>query len=128
MANFSIKSGDYTALHFTVLKNEEEFDVKDFLVLFTIKKPFVGSINLNPEEDEMAVLRKNSESATLIEKLGGGKIRVHIYPSDFSKILDGEYDYDLQISQNSNPENTITTVLSGMVSVTKEITKRIKVL
>ena len=128
MANISIKSGDYTALLFTILKNEVELDIEKFLVLFTIKKPFVGSINLNPSKDELAVLRKNSDDIKLIEKLGGGKIRIHIYPSDFNGIIDGDYDYDLQISQNSNLENTITTVLSGTVGVTKEITKRTKVL
>lgn len=128
MANVSIKSGDYTALVFTILKNGVELDVGDFLILFTMKKPFIGSTNLNPMKDELAVLRKNSNDNTLIEKLGGGKIRVHIYPSDFNTIIDGVYDYDLQISQESNPENTITTVLSGTVSVTKEITRRTKVL
>ena len=128
MTDVSIKSGDYTALLFTILNNNVELDVSQFLILFTVKKPFTGSVNLNPLKDELAVLRKNSKDATLIEKLGGGKIRVHIYPSDFKTIIDGDYDYDLQISQESNPENTITTVLSGTVSVTKEITRRVNIL
>jgi hypothetical protein len=124
MADVSIKSGDYTALDFTILKNGVEFDVSGFLVLFTAKKSFVGAVSLNPNEDNLAVLTKNSDSPESIERLGGAKVRVHIYPSDFAKILDGSYDYDLQISQVSNPENTITTVISGSLSVTKEITKR----
>ena len=129
MSDFNLRLGDYAALEMSVYREGELYDPKDFLILFTIKKPFTGYTSLNPKADTEAIITKNSESSGGtggIDNLGGGKIRVNFFTSDFNNVLEGVYDYDLQISQSANPQDTVITILSGQVTIQKEITTRIQ--
>lgn len=125
MSEINLTIGDTSVLDVTVYRNDEPLDLKDYLVLFTVKKPFFGSIGANNPDDTKAVLTKNSDidSSGGIEKYGTGSIRIILGSLDTKNIIDGAYDYDLQISKPGE-QDTVITVDSGTINFSKEITTR----
>jgi len=115
--------GDSSVMDVSIYNDDELLDLTEYLILFTVKKPFFGAIGLNPNEDSSAVLVKNSETDGGIVKYSLGSIKINISSTESSRIIDGEYDYDLQISLPSNPD-TIITVNSGKINFSKQITSR----
>ena len=67
MSEIILRVGDTSVLDFTIKKDEQPLDLKDFLVLFTVKKPFFGSVGINNPNDNQAIIAKNSD----IDKDGG---------------------------------------------------------
>lgn len=124
MSEIVLRVGDTSILDVDIYKDDSLLDLSEYLVLFTIKKPFAGHIGLNPTEDEKAVIAKNSDTDGGIEKYAVGKIKINLSSVDTKNIPDGQYDYDLQISK-PNTVDTVITVDSGTLSFSKEITNRI---
>jgi len=129
MSEITLRVGDTSVLDFTITKNDQPIDLRDFLVLFTVKKPFFGSIGLNTPNDNQAIITKNSDIDKNggIEKYGKGSVRVILGSLDTKNILDGDYDYDLQISKPGS-QDTVLTVDTGIITFTKEITRRTEAL
>lgn len=128
MADISLQIGDTSVLDVTVYRNDEPLDLIGYLVLFTVKKPFFGAMGGNNPDDSQAVIAKNSEIDNNggIEKYGLGNVRIIIGSGETKNIVDGVYEYDLQISK-PGPGNTIDTVItvdSGTITFIKEITRR----
>jgi hypothetical protein len=125
MSEINLTIGDTSVLDVTVYRNDEPLDLKDYLVLFTVKKPFFGSIGVSNPDDQKAVLAKNSDidSSGGIEKYGIGNVRIILGSLDTKNIIDGAYDYDLQISKPGE-QDTVITVDSGTINFSKEITTR----
>lgn len=125
MSEINLIAGDSSVLDFTIYKDEQPLDLKDFLVLFTVKKPFERYTNLHTLDDEKAIIVKNSDVNLEggIEKYGTGNIKVIIGSQDSKNILDGTYDYDIQISKPGT-QDTVITVISGQINFSKEITRR----
>lgn len=127
MSEIVLRVGDTSMLDVDIYKDDSLLDLSEYLVLFTIKKPFFGKIGLNATNDESAVITKNSNPDGGIEKHSIGKIKIQLSSIDTKGIADGEYDYDLQISK-PNVADTIITVDSGIISFSKEVTNRITAL
>jgi hypothetical protein len=127
MSEIVLRVGDTSMLDVDIYKDDSLLDLSDYLVLFTIKKPFYGNIGLNPSNDENAVITKNSNPSGGIEKHSVGKVKIQLSSMDTKDIADGEYDYDLQISK-PDVVDTIITVDSGTISFSKEVTNRITAL
>lgn len=125
MSEINLTIGDTSVLDVTVYRNDETLDLKDYLILFTVKKPFFGSIGTSNPDDAQAVLTKNSDidSPGGIEKYGTGNVRIILGSLDTKNIIDGAYDYDLQISKPGE-QDTVITVDSGTINFSKEITTR----
>jgi hypothetical protein len=124
MSEIILRVGDTSILDVSIYKDESLLDLSEYLVLFTIKKPFAGYTALNPSQDSKAAIVKNSEPDGGIEKYATGKIRVNLSSTDTKTLPDGEYDYDIQIS-NPDTVDTVITVDSGNISFSKEVTNRI---
>ena len=129
MSEIILRVGDTSVLDFTIKKDEQPLDLKDFLVLFTVKKPFFGSVGINNPNDNQAIIAKNSDidKDGGIEKYGSGSIRVILGSLDTKNILDGQYDYDLQLSKPGK-QDSVLTVDTGVITFTKEITRRTEAL
>jgi len=124
MSNVTIKIGDTSVLDVTIYQNEQPLDLTDYIVLFTVKKPFFGAIGINNPKDEEAAIRKNTEtSCGGIEKYGVGGIRIVLGSLDTKHLVDGDYEYDIQLSMPGEMDSIIT-VDSGTITLTKEITRR----
>ena len=124
MSEVTLKIGDTSVLDITIYQDEEPLDLTEYIVLFTVKKPFFGAIGLNNPKDEEAAITKNTEaSCGGIEKYGIGGIRVVLGSLDTKELADGVYDYDIQISKPGSQDSVIT-VDSGQITFTKEITRR----
>lgn len=123
MSEIQVQIGDTSVLDVNIYKDDDLLDINEYVVLFTVKKPFYGSIGLNNPEDTGAVITKNTEQGGGIEKYGFGKVRIVLASLDTKNIPDGTYDYDLQISKPGEIDAVIT-VDSGTITFTKEITRR----
>lgn len=126
MATSDISSyvGDTTVLEVKIYKNSELLDLTEYLVLFTVKQPFVGSINSPSGSDGAAVIKKNSDTDGGISKISTGLVRVTINATDTNSLLAGQYLYDVQISKQGTP-TTVFTVISGNITFSNQITSRI---
>ena len=124
MSEIILRVGDTSILDVSIYQDDGLLDLTEYLVLFTIKKPFVGNVALNPTEDAQAVIVKNSDTDGGIKKYALGKIKISLSSIDTKNIADGQYDYDLQISK-PNTIDTVITVDSGNLSFSKEVTNRI---
>lgn len=124
MSEIILRVGDTSILDVSIYQDDGLLDLTEYLVLFTIKKPFMGNVALNPTEDAQAVIVKNSDTDGGIEKYALGKIKISLSSIDTKNIADGQYDYDLQISK-PNTIDTVITVDSGNLSFSKEVTNRI---
>jgi|TARA_B110000483_G_C18141121_1_gene521503 hypothetical protein len=124
MSEIILRIGDTSILDVSIYKDELLLDLTEYLVLFTIKKPFTGYIGLNPTQDTEAVIVKNSEPDGGIEKYATGKTRISLSSADTKALPDGQYDYDIQISKPDTVD-TVITVDSGNISFSKEVTNRI---
>ena len=124
MSEIILRIGDTSILDVSIYKDEVLLDLTEYLVLFTIKKPFAGHVGLNPTQDTEAVVAKNSELGGGIEKYAIGKTRISLSSSDTKSLPDGQYDYDIQISKPDTVD-TVITVDSGNISFSKEVTNRI---
>ena len=125
MAELNLRIGDTSVLDVSIYRNDEPLNLNEFLVLFTVKKPFFGSMGMNNPNDEQAVITKNSDIEKLggIEKYGLGDVRIVLGSNDTKHIVDGVYEYDLQISK-PGVQDTVITVDSGTIVFEKEITRR----
>ncbi len=129
MANINLRIGDTAVLEVLIKKNDTPLDVSDFLILFTVKKPFSGAAAISSYDDTNAIISKNSDLDGGIDKVSGstGVARISITSYDSKKILDGEYLYDIQISK-AGTVDTVITVDSGTITFNKEVTTRIAAL
>jgi hypothetical protein len=123
MSELNLKIGDTSVLDVEIYKDDNLLDVSEYLVLFTIKKPFFGSVGLNDPDDTHSVVTKNSHYRGGIEKISFGNVRVVLASLDTKDIPDGVYDYDLQLSKPGE-EDAVITVDSGTITFSKEITRR----
>ena len=123
MSELNLKIGDTSVLDVEIYKDDNLLDVSEYLVLFTIKKPFFGSVGLNDPDDSHSVVAKNSHYRGGIEKISFGSVRVVLASLDTKDIPDGAYDYDLQLSKPGE-EDAVITVDSGTITFSKEITRR----
>ena len=123
MSEVNLTIGDTSVLDVSIYKDDVLMDLTNYLVLFTLKKPFHGIIGTNNPDDTKAILTKNSEASGGIEKYETGKIRVTLGSDDTKNIVDGSYDYDLQVSL-PGVQDTVITVDSGSILFSKEITRR----
>ena len=123
MSEIKLTIGDTSVLDVSVYKDDNLLDLANYLVLFTVKKPFFGVIGANNPDDTKAVITKNSEESGGIEKYGTGNVRITIGSNDSKDLVDGSYEYDLQISLPGE-QDTVITVDSGNIIFSKEITRR----
>lgn len=123
MAEVTLRIGDTSVLDVSIYRDDELLDVMGYMVLFTVKKPFFGSTLGNVPDDTKAAITKNSEVDGGIQKFGLGSVKIILNSSDTKDLVDGTYDYDLQISKPGE-EDTVITVDSGTITFTKEITRR----
>jgi hypothetical protein len=123
MSEVNLTIGDTSVLDVSVYKDDNLLDITNYLVLFTVKKPFFGVIGTNNPDDTKAVITKNSEESGGIEKYGTGNVRITIGSNDTKDLPDGSYEYDLQISLPGE-QDTVITVDSGNIIFSKEITRR----
>ena len=72
---------------------------------------------------ERVVSLFRSRSQRGIEKYGTGNVRITIGSDDTKDLVDGTYEYDLQISLPGE-QDTVITVDSGNIIFSKEITRR----
>lgn len=129
MADVKLRIGDTAVLEVSIYKNNQLMDLKDFLVLFTVKTPFEGASAVSAYDDTSAIITKNSDLDGGIEKVANqtGLCRISISSYDSKNILDGEYLYDIQVSK-AGTVDTVITVDSGTITFNKEITTRIAAL
>tara|TARA_Y100000361_G_scaffold61687_1_gene54139 strand:+ start:1034 stop:1417 length:384 start_codon:yes stop_codon:yes gene_type:complete len=123
MSEVKLTIGDTSVLDVSVYKDDALMDLTNYLVLFTVKRPFYGAIGANNPDDTKAVITKNSEASGGIEKYGNGKVRITLGSDDTKDMVDGSYDYDLQVSLPGE-QDTVITVDSGTILFSKEITRR----
>lgn len=124
MSEINLIIGDTSVLDVDIYRDDELLDLSDYIVFFTVKKPFFGSIGINNPDDTEAVIAKNSETdCGGIERYGIGKIRIALSSLDTKDIVDGIYEYDIQITKAGN-DDTVITVDSGNITFNKEITRR----
>lgn len=123
MSEIKLTIGDTSVLDVSVYKDSNVLDLANYLVLFTVKKPFYGAIGRNNPDDTKAVIAKNSQESGGIEKYGTGNVRITIGSDDTKDLVDGTYEYDLQISLPGE-QDTVITVDSGNIIFSKEITRR----
>lgn len=123
MAEVTLRIGDTSVLDVSIYRDDELLDVMGYMVLFTVKKPFFGSTLGNAPDDTKAAITKNSEVDGGIQKFGLGSVKIILNSSDTKDLVDGTYDYDLQISKPGE-EDVVITVDSGTITFTKEITRR----
>ena len=123
MSEVNLTIGDTSVLDVSIYKDDNLIDLTNYLVLFTVKKPFFGIIGSNNPDDTKAVITKNSQESGGIEKYGTGNVRITIGSNDTKDLPDGSYEYDLQISLPGE-QDTVITVDSGNIIFSKEITRR----
>jgi len=123
MSEVNLTIGDTSVLDVSIYKDDNLIDLTNYLVLFTVKKPFFGVIGSNNPDDTKAVITKNSQESGGIEKYGTGNVRITIGSNDTKDLPDGSYEYDLQISLPGE-QDTVITVDSGNIIFSKEITRR----
>ena len=123
MSEVNLTIGDTSVLGVSIYKDDNLIDLTNYLVLFTVKKPFFGIIGSNNPDDTQAVITKNSQESGGIEKYGTGNVRITIGSNDTKDLPDGSYEYDLQISLPGE-QDTVITVDSGNIIFSKEITRR----
>jgi len=123
MAEVTLRIGDTSVLDVSIYRDDELLDVMGYMVLFTVKKPFFGATLGNVPDDTKAAITKNSEVDGGIQKFGLGSVKIILNSSDTKDLVDGTYDYDLQISKPGE-EDVVITVDSGKITFTKEITRR----
>jgi len=123
MAELNLKIGDTSVLDVSIYQDASLLDIDEYLVLFTVKKPFFGSIGLNDPDDKNSVIRKSTHYRGGMEKNGYGNVRIVLSSIDTKDIPDGIYDYDLQLSKPGE-EDAVITVDSGTITFSKEITRR----
>ena len=123
MSEVNLTIGDTSVLDVSIYKDDNLIDLTNYLVLFTVKKPFFGIIGSNNPDDTQAVITKNSQESGGIEKYGTGNVRITIGSNDTKDLPDGSYEYDLQISLPGE-QDTVITVDSGNIIFSKEITRR----
>lgn len=124
MSDFNITVGDASSFEVEIKDCDQPINTNDYLIFFTIKKPFYGSVNLAPDDDSLAVIRKNNKKDGGIVNLPDGKIRITIQSAESKQILDGEYVYDVQVARIVATDE-VFTVVSGKITFEKEITSRI---
>jgi len=130
MSNITATIGDTSVLDVKIYKDEELLDLSDYLVLFTVKKPFTGFTATHDNSDLEAVITKNSDPDSIggIQKYGLGNVKIIIGSGDTRSIVDGDYYYDIQISQSTSTQDVVITVISGTITFEKQITSRLQAL
>jgi hypothetical protein len=123
MAEVTLKIGDTSVLDISIYRDDELLNLIGYMVLFTVKKPFFGATVGNNPDDTKAAITKNSEVDGGIEKYGLGNVKIILNSSDTKHLVDGTYEYDLQITKPGE-EDLVITVDSGTLILTKEITRR----
>ena len=123
MSEINLTIGDTSVLDVNIYKDDALVDLSNYLVLFTVKKPFYGAILDNNPDDSQAMITKNSGDSGGIEKRGSGNVRITLGSDDSKDLADGSYEYDLQISLPGE-QDTVITVDSGTIKFSKEITRR----
>lgn len=123
MSEINLTVGDTSVLDVSIYKDNDLLDLTDYLVFFTVKKPFSGAIGIVDADDQRAALAKSSESQG-IEKYGLGNVRITISSEDTKSLPDGSYEYDLQILL-PGAQDTVITVDAGNIVFSKEITNRV---
>jgi hypothetical protein len=123
MSDFNITVGDASSFEVEIKDCDQPINTNEYLIFFTIKKPFYGAVNLAPEDDEMSVIKKNNKEGGGITNLPDGKIRITILSSESQYILDGDYVYDVQVARISATDE-VFTVVSGTITFDKQITSR----
>ena len=125
MSDFNITVGDSSSFEVEIKDCNGPINANEHLIFFTIKKPFHGSINLPPDEDSLAIIKKNNKEDGGITNLPDGKIRITIQSAESKDILDGIYQYDVQVARIVATDE-VFTVVSGTITFEKQITSRIK--
>jgi hypothetical protein len=123
MSEINLTVGDTSILDVSIYKDNNLLDLSEYLVFFTVKKPFSGAIGIVDADDQKAALAKSSESRG-IEKYGLGNVRITISSEDTKSLPDGSYEYDLQILL-PGAQDTVVTVDAGYIVFSKEITNRV---
>jgi hypothetical protein len=123
MSELNLKIGDTSVLDVGIYKDDSLLDIDEYLILFTVKKPFFGSVGLNNPDDTQSVITKSSHYRGGIEKISFGNVRIVLASLDTKDVPDGIYDYDLQLSKPGE-EDAVITVDSGTITFSKEITRR----
>jgi hypothetical protein len=124
MADFTITIGDVASFEVDIQDCGNPINSSDYLIFFTVKKPFYGAVNLTPESDDLAVIRKNNQANGGITNLEGGKVRITLLSADTHNLLDGVYDYDIQLARII-ASNEVHTINSGTIEFSSQITSRI---
>ena len=114
--NLFIKKGDDKYFILTFKDNDQQvIDISTWVVFFTAKK------NIG-DTDEEAVIKKNVGPGEEEEHFDptNGITKIHLTHVD-TNINTGNYYYDIQIKKENGD---IVTILTGLLIVTNEITRR----
>lgn len=111
--NFKFPRGDDQVLALEFTENGAVKDITGWTVYFTLKK------NID-DADENAVLKKDVTTHT---DPTNGKTEIPLLNTE-TDTLEGLYFYDIQYKDVATPA-IIKTVLSGQMTFTKDVTRRI---
>ena len=91
--------------------NGGAIDISGWKVYFTMKKDY-------KDDDTKAVIKKDITTHSL-EK---GKTTIILLPADTKDIKPDNYCYDIQVKRGT--EDSILTVISGMINIKADVTRR----
>ena len=111
--NFSLKRGDDQVFALEFTENGVVKDITGWTIYFTLKK------NID-DTDANAVLKKDITTHTDPTQ---GKTEIPLLNAE-TDVLEGLYFYDIQYKDVATPA-IVKTVLSGQMTFTKDVTRRI---
>lgn len=122
--NLSFYRGDAFSFEVDLVLNNSAVNLADYTAFFTIKKK-------KTHPDSRAVARKNSGSPTSTSSGGidildtaQGKIRVVLLHEDTKDLLEGTYEYGINVV-NKVDSALVYTLLQGQITVHLDIGARI---
>lgn len=126
MNDFEAILGDVIILELSIDNNGAQINSEDYLILFTVKKPFHGNIQSTSNEYKDIVIQKNNSDNGGITAQSNGKLHVVIDHNDTQDLLDGQYDYDVQIARKDAKEQPCT-VIKGKITFNPQITYKTEI-
>lgn len=93
-------------------KNGDAIPITGWTVYFTVKKDY-------KDNDEEAIIKKD---ITIHGDPENGKTKFILLPSDTKDIKPDNYCYDIQVKRGA--EDNILTVVSGVINIRADVTRR----
>jgi hypothetical protein len=126
MNDFEAILGDVIILELSIDNNGTQINSEDYLILFTVKKPFQGNVPSTSNEYKDIVIQKNNSANGGIAGQSNGKLHVVIDHADTQDLLDGQYDYDVQVARQDAKEQPCT-VIKGKITFNPQITYKTEI-